>query len=560
MPPLTIRRYLGLVLVTLTVALVAVLSWAAHRWTREVIEENAIEMTGSIAEERRSAVLQVLETRQARLRRALGELVASCGTGHEARACAEDRLRALVLHEDAEAGAVDLPETDRISVGAPIAAPDGRALSLAPQPSGPPHVVIAVEKAGARAVLASPGAVLQDLFTTGGRIGETGQSFLVGRHGRIVAGSERVRAVVSPDQRFDSPPLRECLAGRDGEMLSRNFQGTPSVNAFRYVAPLGGCVMVQVTQEEAFAPVRRLTEGVLLATPLLMLAAAGVSVLVARRLARPIRSLAACARLVRDGNLSPPITIAARPAELRELCETFATMTAGLRESTQFRERFLGVLAHDLRNPLSAIRMSAQTLMRHRKSEAPVSAAASVIARSAERMSRMVVQLLEFARLRETGSLPLDCSKTDLATVARVVVDELTAAYPERIVMLSVSGSTDGSWDPDRLAQVVSNLVGNALQHGRPAEQPVEVMVEEKPDEVWLTVRNGGTPLPPQDVSTVFDPYRQATSTRNSGVGVGLGLYVVSEIAKAHGGRVDFSSSAEGVTTVVVRLPRLGLV
>lgn len=225
--------------------------------------------------------------------------------------------------------------------------------------------------------------------------------------------------------------------------------------------------------------------------------------------------------------------------------------------TTEFQERFVAILGHDLRNPLSSLSMGLALLKR-----SPPSAYPATLARmtaSAGRMQRMVDQLLDLARARLGGGLSVEPTPVDLRAVVRHVTDELVAAHPDSAVVLDARGDLAGNWDPDRLAQVVSNLVGNAIDHGSSAA-PVHVELRSGGSHVLLSVHNAGPEIPEKVQTTLFEPFRrgdrEATTSRTSGLG--LGLYITREIVLAHGGSIEVTSHTGQGTTFAVTLPRHG--
>jgi signal transduction histidine kinase len=226
------------------------------------------------------------------------------------------------------------------------------------------------------------------------------------------------------------------------------------------------------------------------------------------------------------------------------------------RSAEDFREQFIGMLGHDLRNPLNAISLSAQQLQRRGLTEAQAALGGRILS-SSRRMERMIHQLLDFARARLGGGIPVDRAPSDLFELCRRCVEELRASHPEQSLVLETLGDGQGAWDADRLEQVLGNLVANAFKYGAPG-RPVRVRVEATGPEAMLAVHNEGSPIPPEELPHLFDAYRRAVRTRERGMdaGLGLGLYITWHLVRAHGGGVDVASSAEAGTTFTVRLPR----
>ncbi len=246
-----------------------------------------------------------------------------------------------------------------------------------------------------------------------------------------------------------------------------------------------------------------------------------------------------------------------------KLVETVADQVAvaigrdlGERERERFRELFIGMLGHDLRNPLSAISTGAQALLLSDALTERSSLAVRRIRTSAARMSRMVNQLLDFARSRDIGSgLPLAPTLVDLNAVCHDVVEELRQSHPDRVVVEHYDGDAEGAWDVDRMAQVFSNLIGNALAYGDPG-QPIHVHIGREHDGVTAAVKSIGPPIPSDVLPTLFDPFRRAREGRTGKTrGLGLGLYITRQIILAHGGDLEASSAAEHGTTFRIRLP-----
>ncbi len=226
---------------------------------------------------------------------------------------------------------------------------------------------------------------------------------------------------------------------------------------------------------------------------------------------------------------------------------------AELQRSIRFNEMFTGILGHDLRNPLSAILMAAQLLDKRSDDENLKKPLARLIS-SGHRMARMIDQLLDFTRVRLGGGIPLLRAPTDLASLMRQTLDELHDAHPDSILKLERHGDTSGTWDADRLLQVFSNLVGNAVQHGGGHEVLARIDGT-NPDHVFIEIRNHGT-IPSQHLSTLFDPLTQVSRQKEAAQGLGLGLHITREIVCAHQGRVRVESTDSEGTAFIIDLPR----
>lgn len=210
------------------------------------------------------------------------------------------------------------------------------------------------------------------------------------------------------------------------------------------------------------------------------------------------------------------------------------------------RGLLLGVLGHDIRTPLGAIRMSAQLLQRTKGLEEKQAKAVQRIISSSDSMRTMVDDILDFTQTSLGVRLPIATAACDLKAVCTEVVAELEALHPERKVQLVCEGDLTGQWDAARIGQMVSNLVRNAIQHGDVA-RPVAVTVKGRPDNVTIEVHNEGTPIPAETMGRLFEPLGQSKDVggnRHSGSsGLGLGLYIARQIAVAHGGTLDVVSS-----------------
>ncbi|QJR11046.1 Sensor histidine kinase RcsC [Usitatibacter rugosus] len=223
-------------------------------------------------------------------------------------------------------------------------------------------------------------------------------------------------------------------------------------------------------------------------------------------------------------------------------------------EALRFNEMFMAVLSHDLRNPLSALLNSAHLLQMGSKEPMVQETGARMVA-TGRRMGRMIEDLLDITRARLAGGIPVAPVATDLGAIVERVVHEQRALHPSRCIDVQRNADLSGRWDPERLSQVASNLIGNALQHGT-AGEPVLVRLDGSDrSAVTLAVENAGA-IDPTILPHVFDPFRGVQREAKRGDGLGLGLYIVREIVEAHGGTVTAQSNVERRTTFTALLPR----
>lgn len=225
-----------------------------------------------------------------------------------------------------------------------------------------------------------------------------------------------------------------------------------------------------------------------------------------------------------------------------------------LENTLRLNEELIAVVSHDLRNPLNLIMMSA-ALLKETASERQVKAASDKIERSAGRIVSIIDDLLDLSRARLGGGIPVERVPCDLSELTRATVDELIGAEPERSIRVEFQGDLRGHWDGSRLEQVLSNLVANALHHGEP-HMPVTVTVDGRAaQQVVVAVHNAGV-VPAEKRCALFQPFLTGRSREKSRDGLGLGLYIVKQIALAHGGDVSVTSDESSGTTFHVSLPR----
>lgn len=224
-----------------------------------------------------------------------------------------------------------------------------------------------------------------------------------------------------------------------------------------------------------------------------------------------------------------------------------------LKQALAMNEIFAAVLGHDLRTPLSAVLNGIDLLLKI-SPDPMIRTTATRMQSSTLRMNKMVEQLLDVARIR-AGNMQLHVSETDFAEQCRRLVDELGDHRKSGRVIIEVFGNTIGAADVDRIQQVFSNLIGNALQHGGNAA-PVQVTVDgTDPEAISVSVQNAGV-IPAEALETVFEPFVSRQTIQKNTQGLGLGLYIVRKFVELHGGDVTVTSGEASATTFVTRFPR----
>jgi signal transduction histidine kinase len=222
------------------------------------------------------------------------------------------------------------------------------------------------------------------------------------------------------------------------------------------------------------------------------------------------------------------------------------------------RTLLLGILGHDLRNPVGAMLMAAQLVAKIGPLNERQSMLISQVVTSADRVTELLDQLLDITHARVGSGLAIIREQMDMAFVGRQLVDEARAVHPKCKFTIEVSGNTEGSWDKPRIGQVFSNLIGNAVQYGF-SDLPITVKIIGGPDDVVLTVHNEGVPIAKDEIGRIFDALIRGetdASDHPSSVNLGLGLYITKEIVTAHRGTIDVTSTEKYGTTFSAHFPR----
>jgi signal transduction histidine kinase len=228
----------------------------------------------------------------------------------------------------------------------------------------------------------------------------------------------------------------------------------------------------------------------------------------------------------------------------------------------QSQNMFLAILGHDLRNPLGTLVTGSTFIMQSLDIPPKYVLVATRMFSSAKRMSKLINDLIDFTRTHLGPGIPIRVRKGSLVAVCEQVVDELRTFHPERHIELQVPPVVEAVFDEGRIAQMLSNLVGNAIQYGK-VTAPVTVRMAGGSDDIVLTINNLGPVIPADKLSTIFDPMVRIAESISidsdeavERTSLGIGLFISREIVHAHGGKLEVMSSEEGGTTFTITLPR----
>ena len=232
------------------------------------------------------------------------------------------------------------------------------------------------------------------------------------------------------------------------------------------------------------------------------------------------------------------------------------SITTYARDVQQSKDRFLAILGHDLRTPIGAIVTSTRFMLETGELPEPHRRLVSRMEGTARCMNRLVADLLEFTRTRFGDTIPIVTAEMDAARMVDDVASEVRVSYPGSVINARSTGETHGRWDCERLTQALTNLVSNAVHHGTEGA-PIEIELDGSTEELVISVRNQGPAIETDQIERIFEGMKALGAPRGSDRRhLGLGLYIVDKIVRAHGGSITVQSSVEQGTLFTVHLPR----
>lgn len=258
--------------------------------------------------------------------------------------------------------------------------------------------------------------------------------------------------------------------------------------------------------------------------------------------------------LDKDGRCDAVLVIAQDVSDTVRANREITRLMALVEERAAFERQLIGIVSHDIRSPLQTITLGA-TVLAEMGLEGSAGRHAARMHAASGRAAKLVSELLDFTQARVGGGIPILVEDADLHAIADGVVDEIKGAWPARVVELHHKGDGRGCWDAARVAQVIDNLLVNALKYSAGTGAVVVDTFDVDDDRVGVTVHNGGAPIPAERLPVIFEPLQRATHEHASR-SVGLGLFIVQQIVVAHRGTIAVTSSHEAGTTFTVHLPR----
>jgi signal transduction histidine kinase len=226
-----------------------------------------------------------------------------------------------------------------------------------------------------------------------------------------------------------------------------------------------------------------------------------------------------------------------------------------LHRRAEFDQQLIGIVSHDLRNPMNAIGIATSLLLKRGQLDEQSVRIVRRIMSSSDRAVRLIGDFLDFTQARVMGRIPVSPRPVSIREIARQAFDEVLLTQPSRRGTFAHEGAEQGTWDPDRLSQVIGNLLSNAFQHS-PESSVVRLTSRGDDDSVTLEVHNEGPPIAPADLARLFQPFERGTDASATGRSIGLGLYISRQIIEAHSGRIEVRSAEGEGTRFTVWLPR----
>jgi K+-sensing histidine kinase KdpD len=275
--------------------------------------------------------------------------------------------------------------------------------------------------------------------------------------------------------------------------------------------------------------------------------------------------LVVCGRVTGILAVALPLDMQSNADEQEWLLSALADQAAVALEKTRldergrFRDRLIGIVSHDLRSPINSILLGTAMLLERDDLDAFTTKTLTRVKTASDRAERMIRDLLDYTQAHLGGGIHVEPRPNDLGLIVRRVIDEVEVAHPEcKLELVDNGGNMTAELDADRIAQVLGNLLSNAVTYGAPGSS-IRIELRGDDTEVTFAVHNSGNAIPADRLREIYEPMQQLSRGSNHGHrSVGLGLYIVESIVTSHRGKIDVTSTEADGTTFTVRIPRHG--
>ncbi len=566
-PHLSLRYQLGLALVVVNVLLTAGVALFAYQAAQDTIVDQALGAVSVAAQSRERELMDMLEHRQERLDGFLQSLEMLCGeTGPSGGYGWQDEcVRAAVggLHRSERAKSTTVTyrgqRIARVGTMPTLSSPRPERLARISASAGKGDYAMAATLFELSVHTEFPLDDINAIFSDRAGLESNGESFLTDEAGYRLTSSQYATASQFP---VPMAPIGQCLRGVAHATQTTDYRG---VDVFAGLLPASasgaGCIVANVSFEEAAAPLQRLGRLLLYASGLVGLLGGAVSIVLTSVATRTLKRLAQSTEVLAAGRFDVNVPVEG-PSEVRQLGRTLRTMTASIstlvgREqqarrdaeaANRTKDEFLATLSHELRTPLNAILGWASILARSDYDHSRVSHAVHVIERNARIQSQMIEELLDVSRI-SAGTVTLSLNEVTVGSIIDPAVESVRPAADSKGVEIVRQVEVPDLLvhvDPRRVQQIVWNLLSNAVRF-TPTGGCVTVSARHEGYELIVRVSDTGCGISPEFLPHVFERFRQAdsSSTRMHG-GLGLGLAIVHDLVALHGGRVAAESGGEG--------------
>lgn len=407
------------------------------------------------------------------------------------------------------------------------------------------------------------------IFHSNELLGVSGETFLADSSGLFLT-PPKYKSRAGHSHPIEARPMKQCLSGKDDEVLDPDYRGVPVIHGFRHIEELGGaCIMAHIDQKEAFASTRNLLKEMGLVFLAIIILSSLIAVWIAALFTKPLAILEGKAKSLSSGKLDVKIP-ALKTRELNTFADAFRSMAESLtkdiknrketlkvlNEAVKSRDEFLSVASHELKTPLTSMKLQTQITQRKMNNEVDdpdyLKKYMALIERQVNRLNRLVDDMLELSRI-SSGKLQIHYEQYNLTQLVRDVVDRSREENHQEI-SLKAEDNIVINMDPFRIEQVIVNLISNALKYGE--KRPVEVAVSKNNDFATITIKDYGRGISKSDQDRIFNRFERAV-TASEVSGLGLGLYIVRQILDLHGGSISVESEIGHGSIFRVNLPLL---